>query len=85
MTTYYLVYGNDVVATIEREAGAVTALPLLDEKQAMSLVNEAHIGALATSLSADEPAAFDALGLSDKRRVVGQMEDDVNFLAEVGF
>ena len=75
MTTYYLVHGNDIVAAIERGPGAVTALPLLAEGKAMSLINEAHIEALKASLKQNQTVALAALGLADKRAEPAPMKE----------
>ena len=64
---YYLIYGNKIKSVIERSVGDVTALPLLDETKAVSLINENHIKALMKKMKWDVPTVISRLGLVDER------------------
>ena len=64
---YYMIVGNKVTSEIVRSAGDVTALPLLDEARAVSLINEKHILALMARMSWNAATVMDRLGLVDAR------------------
>ena len=64
---YYLIRGNKVTSEIVRSVGDVTALPLLDEERAVSLINEKHIIALMKKMDWNVATVLDKLGLVDAR------------------
>ena len=64
----YLVYGNVITEEIERSSGSGTALPVLDEEHAASLIRQEHIESLMANLGLSEEEAHAALGLIDGRQ-----------------
>jgi len=64
---YYLIVGNIIKSEIERSIGDVTALPLLDEARAVSLINQEIIGVLKEKEIWDDKKTFEMLGLIDER------------------
>lgn len=64
---YYLIYGNKVKSEIVRSVGDVTALPLMDEERAVSLINANHIKALMNKMDWTPAEVLDNLGLVDER------------------
>jgi len=75
MPTYYLIVGNSIIQEIIRTPGDVTALPLLDELRAVSLMNQKHVAALLAWIrshgypNATAASVIEALGLIDNRTV----------------
>ena len=67
MATYYLIVGDRVQEEITRGQGAVTALPLLDEMRAVSLLNRRHVLALMNRFGLTAAEILAALGLVDER------------------
>jgi len=67
MTRYYLIRGEQIIATIDSDGGDVIALPLLGGGDAMSLLNEQHATNLMTNLSLTAHEALAALGVADLR------------------
>ena len=66
---YYLIRGNKITSEIVRSPGDVTALPLLDEDKAVSLINEVHIKALMKKMDWTAATVIDKLGLVDERKI----------------
>ena len=66
---YYLIIGNKITSEIIRSVGDVTALPLLDESRAVSLINQKHIVALMNKMDWDAETVIEKLGLIDEREL----------------
>ena len=64
---YYLIYGNKIKSEIDHSPGDVTALPLMDEERAVSLINEKHIVALMNKMDWNAAIVIEKLGLVDER------------------
>ena len=91
---YYLIRGNDLIADLTAE-GAITALPLLQGGLEMSLINGAHVQALATHFGVSLSDIADAMGLTDlrgslistvflSRDLGGQVPYPAYYIAQIG-
>ena len=67
MTRYFIIRNDNLVGTIDADAGDVVALPLFRSGEAMSLMNEQHALNLMANLSLTAPQVLAAMGLSDQR------------------
>ena len=66
MTQYYVIRGDNIVATIDTTGGFL-AFPLLHDNEAMSLMDSRHAANLMANLSFTAPQALAALGIADLR------------------
>lgn len=64
---YYLIIGNKIKSEIIRSPGDVTALPVLDEVRAVSLLSQKHVKALMNNTGWNAQEVIDKLGLVDER------------------
>ena len=65
MTTYYLIRGDTIVATIEAAKKDRVALPLLGGGEPMSLMNATHAETLMGNTGAAMDAALAMMGIVD--------------------
>ena len=67
---YYVIRGDQIVATLDTDLGDVVAFPVLHSADAMSLMDSRHAANLMTNLSLTASQALAALGVSDLRNSV---------------
>ena len=65
MTKYYLISGDNYVGEIDAGQTGLTALPLLNGANAMSLIAETYINRLMTNLSLTPAQVLTAMGLGN--------------------
>jgi len=61
---YYVIRGDQIVSTLDCDAGDVVVLPRLGGGDAMSLLNEQHAQNLMNNLGLTASEALAALGIS---------------------
>ncbi len=67
MTQYYVIRNDQLVATMDVDAGDVLAFPVLHGADAMSLMDSRHANNLMMNLSVSAGQALAVLGISDLR------------------